>query len=171
LPAEVVASETIVSPGDEYGKHVVSFVPVRRVVIPKRITEAVATHVESEHPHEAGGFLGCERRGGHLHATDHVPLPNDADRPRRRFVTTVDERVPPEPRICYHSHTSPATVSGMTKIDRQKIPERYALVVFAPHGDPYSYRVFQRTLLRWRELPVGRRSTESDRWIPLPRLS
>jgi proteasome lid subunit RPN8/RPN11 len=145
--------------------------PVGRVTIPRRIVHAVDDNIATEHPREAGGFLACERRDGRLHATGHVPLPNEAADPERRFVATVDERAPPEPRICYHSHTSASTPSGLTDIDRRMIPERYALVVFAPRGDPHSYRLFRRGLLRWRELPVGHTRSGPGEWHPLPRLS
>lgn len=149
----------------------VALTPIRRVTVPRDLVRAVDEHVAAEHPREAGGFLACERRGGRLHATEHVPLPNEAATPERRFVATVDERAPPEPRLCYHSHTSASTPSGLTGLDRRKIPERYALVVFAPHGTPHSYRLFRRGLLRWQELPVGRDGADPGEWHPLPRLS
>lgn len=149
----------------------VAFTPIRRVALPREVVRAVDEHVAAEHPREAGGFLACERRSGRLQATEHVPLPNEAAAPERRFVATVDERAPPEPRICYHSHTSASTPSGLTGLDRRKIPERYALVVFAPRGDAHSYRLFRRGLLRWRELPVGRTESSPGEWHPLPRLA
>ena len=149
----------------------VALTPTRYVTIPRAVVRAVDEHVAAEHPREAGGFLACERRGGRLHATEHVPLPNEAVAPERRFVATVDERAPPEPRICYHSHTSASSPSGMTDLDRRKIPERYSLVVFAPHGEPHSYRLFRRGLLRWRELSVGHTRADPGEWQPLPRLA
>lgn len=145
--------------------------PIRCVTIPRAFVRAVEEHVAAEHPREAGGFLSCERRSGRLHATEHVPLPNEAATPERRFVATVDERAPPEPRVCYHSHTSASAPSGLTDLDRRKIPERYALVVFAPRGESHSYRLFRRGLLRWRELPVGHTVSSPGEWQPLPRLA
>jgi hypothetical protein len=83
-----------------------------------------------------------------------VPIPNDSTTPRRRFETTVDERAPPPPRVFYHSHTSPESVSGLTGVDERSIPEAFALVVFAPHGDVLSYRGFKHGVLNWQELRI-----------------
>ncbi|WP_411718600.1 hypothetical protein, partial [Natronomonas sp.] len=118
------------------------------------------------HPHEAGGFLRCARCGDRLRATGHVPVVNDSPSPRRRFETTVDDRAPPPPRVFYHSHTTPESISGLTPVDRRSIPEPFAIVVFAPREAALSYRAFKRNLLRWRELPVESSSTRSR----LPRL-
>lgn len=138
-----------------------------RLVVPERLLGAVRDHVAASHPHEAGGYLVCERRDA-LQAVDHVPLDNEAEEPRRRFVTTV-ERPPPRPRVFYHSHTSPASPSDLTRLDR-KIPEEYLLVVFAPHGDPYGYRLFRRGTFGWRELSVESEGPERDSATRLPRL-
>jgi len=110
--------------------------------------------VRREHPHEAGGYLDCDRRGGRLVATDAAPVENDASDPLRRFETTVDERAPGLPRVFYHSHTLPSAPDGLTATDRREIPERYALVLFAPHGDVLGRRGFKRGLARWHELAV-----------------
>lgn len=128
--------------------------PVRVLVIPSRIRRAIEDHVATTHPEEAGGFLACTRRRSRLHATRHVPLPNDAANPRRRFRTVIDERVPPPPRVFYHSHPSASSPSGLTQVDERSIPEPFALVIFAPHGPISSYRAFKRGLLNWRELVV-----------------
>lgn len=128
--------------------------PVRRVVIPPDVRGDLDSHVVGEFPDEAGGFLACERRGDRLRATRHVPLLNGSETPRRRFETVIDERAPPPPRVFYHSHTSASSPSGLTRIDERSIPEPFALVVFAPHGRPLSYRLFKRGLLQWREHPV-----------------
>ncbi|WP_254273396.1 Mov34/MPN/PAD-1 family protein [Haloarcula marina] len=144
---------------------------IRGLVVAPTVRERVAATVAAAHPREAGGFLACERRGDRLYATDHVELDNEASEPRRRYVTTVDERAPPRPRVFYHSHTSPASPSGLTQTDRRHIPEQFALVVFAPHGDPYSYRLFKRGLLPWRELPVETGETDAaENRSRLPRL-
>jgi len=140
--------------------------PILGVVIPPQIRRSVANHVAADHPQEAGGFLGCVRRGDRLHSTHHVPLPNDSLTPDRRFETTVDDRVPPPPRLFYHSHTSASSPAGLTTVDERSIPEPFAIVVFAPHGTPLSYRGFKRRLLGWQELPV---ETSTDR-TRLPRL-
>ncbi|WP_245180924.1 Mov34/MPN/PAD-1 family protein [Haloarcula amylovorans] len=144
---------------------------IRGLVVPAPIRERLAAAVEATHPNEAGGFLACERRGDHLHAVEHAELDNEAEEPTRRYVTTVDDRVPTRPRVFYHSHTSAASPSGLTRTDRQNIPERFALVIFAPHGEPYSYRLFRRGLLPWRELPAEAAATdESPTRARLPRL-
>ncbi|GGO00653.1 Mov34/MPN/PAD-1 family protein [Haloarcula pellucida] len=124
------------------------------LVVPQAVRAAIADDVRTAHPHEAGGFLGCERRDGRLYATSHVALDNEAETPRRRFVSTATDAVPPSPRVFYHSHTSASTPSGLTGVDRRNIPDSLALVVFAPHGDPYSYRLFRRALFNWQEVPV-----------------
>lgn len=130
------------------------FRPLRRLVIPAPIRTGIATAVATAHPDEAGGYLACERDGDTLRATEHVPLDNEAEEPRRRFVSTDRGSVPARPRVFYHSHTTAAAPSELTGIDRQGIPDPLALVVFAPHGQPYSYRLFRRGLFNWRELPV-----------------
>ena len=128
--------------------------PIRTVVIPPPIRASIESHVATHHPNEAGGFLGCRRRGRRLRATRHIPIANESTIPERRFETTVDDRVPPPPRVFYHSHTSPESVSGLTRIDKRSIPEPFALVIFAPHGKALSYRGFKHGLLEWRELRV-----------------
>jgi len=140
--------------------------PVAGFVIPPEIRRSIASHVAADHPREAGGFLNCSRRGNRLYAIHHVPLPNDSPTPDRRFETTVDDRVPPPPRLFYHSHTSASSPAGLTTVDEQSIPEPFALVVFAPHETPLSYRGFKRRLFGWQELPV---ETSTDR-TRLPRL-
>ena len=140
--------------------------PVRAVLIPPPIRRSIETHVAAAHPHEAGGFLRCVRRGDRLRATGNVPVPNDSSTPKRRFETTVDDRAPPPPRVFYHSHTSPASISGLTPVDRRSIPEPFALVVFAPRETALSYRAFKRGLLKWRELRVETGPSRSR----LPRL-
>ncbi|MDT3435939.1 Mov34/MPN/PAD-1 family protein [Haloarcula sp. 1CSR25-25] len=141
----------------------------KALTIPDDVRDAIAAHIAARHPNEAGGYLACTRRGDRLYATDHVPLENVSPRPRRRFVATATEEVPPEPRVFYHSHTSASTPSGLTGTDRRNIRDRFALVVFAPHGDPYSYRLFRLGVFHWRELPVtsGESPEETAR---LPRL-
>lgn len=128
--------------------------PVRTVVVPPSVRRAVESHVDDDHPEEAGGFLACERRGSRLHAERCVRIPNEAPTPRWRFEATVDERAPPPPRVFYHSHTGPGSPSGLTRFDRRSIPEPFALVVFAPDGEALSFRAFKRGLLRWTELAV-----------------
>jgi len=128
--------------------------PVRGVVLPADVRRDVDRHVTDEYPKEAGGFLACERRGRRLRATRHVPVLNGADTPERRFETVVDDRVPPPPRVFYHSHTRADSPSGLTTVDERSIPEPFALVVFAPQSAPLSYRAFKRGLLHWQELPV-----------------
>ena len=131
--------------------------PVRRLVVSSRIRAALERHVAETHPAEAGGYLRCEREGARLVATEAVPVANDADEPKRRFETTVDERAPGLPRAFYHSHTLPSAPAGLTETDRTQIPERFALVMFAPHGEVYTLRAFKRGLTRWRQLPVDDR--------------
>jgi proteasome lid subunit RPN8/RPN11 len=126
-------------------------------VLSKEVQAALEDHVARDHPDEAGGYLRCERRGGTLVATDVLPVENDAADPKRRFETTVDERAPGLPRVFYHSHTLPSAPRGLTAVDRKQIPERHALVMFAPHGEVFSYRAFERGLVRWRDLPVETR--------------
>ncbi len=133
--------------------------PIRTVIIPSPIRASIESHVATYHPDEAGGFLDCRRRGRRLRATRHIPIPNESTIPKRRFETTVDERVPPPPRVFYHSHTSSESISGLTQIDKRSIPEPFALVIFAPHGNTLSYRGFKHGLLEWRELRV---ETESS---------
>ncbi|WP_324757375.1 Mov34/MPN/PAD-1 family protein [Haloarcula sp. GH36] len=140
------------------------------LTISDELQDSIAATIAASHPHEAGGYLACTRRDDRLHATDHVPLENVAAEPRRRFVATPTDRVPSEPRVFYHSHTSPSTPSGLTGVDRRNIHDPLALVVFAPHGEPYSYRLFQLGLFGWREVPVttvGEGEAESEK---LPRL-
>ena len=127
---------------------------IRSLTIPDELRTEIATHIAASHPHEAGGYLACVRRDDRLYATEHVPLENVSPEPRRRFVATATDDVPPEPRVFYHSHTSAATPSGLTSVDRQNIRDPLALVVFAPHGEPYSYRLFRLGLFSWREVPV-----------------
>lgn len=128
--------------------------PVRTLVVPERVRAALERHVAESHPDEAGGYLRCERRGGTLVATGAVPVENDADEPIRRFETTVDERAPGLPRVFYHSHTLPSAPDSLTETDRKQIPERYALVLFAPHGEVFTARAFKRGLARWRPVTV-----------------
>ena len=130
----------------------------------------MAAHIAASHPHEAGGYLACVRRDDRLYATEHVPLENVSTEPRRRFVATATDPVPPEPRVFYHSHTSASTPSGLTGVDRRNIREPLALVVFAPHGDPYSYRLFRLGLFSWREIPVTAGTDAPDEATRLPRL-
>jgi proteasome lid subunit RPN8/RPN11 len=139
----------------------------RALTIPDEIRDAIAAHIAASHPHEAGGYLACTRRDDRLYATDHVPLDNVSPRPRRRFVATATDDVPPEPRVFYHSHTSASTPSGLTGTDRRNIRDRFALVVFAPHGEPYSYRLFRLGVVNWREVPVmAEESTEETTRLP-----
>lgn len=126
--------------------------PVRQIVVPPEIRKSIERHVSNDHPNEAGGFLACKRRSSRLRATHCVPLPNEASQPTRRFKTVVDERVPPPPRVFYHSHTSASAPAGLTSVDERSIPESFALVAFAPKGTVLSYRAFKRGLLRWLEL-------------------
>ena len=142
---------------------------VRTLTIPDELRNAIATHIAASHPHEAGGYLACTRRDDRLHATDHVPLDNVSQRPRRRFVATATDDVPPGPRVFYHSHTSASTPSGLTGTDRRNIRDRFALVVFAPHGEPYSYRLFRLGLANWREVPVTT-AESAEETARLPRL-
>jgi proteasome lid subunit RPN8/RPN11 len=133
---------------------------VRQLVVPTRVRAALERHVAETHPAEAGGYLRCEREGARLVARAAVTVENDADEPRRRFETTVDERAPRLPRVFYHSHTLPSAPAGLTETDRTQIPERFALVMFAPHGEVYTFRAFKRGLARWRELPAVDRPEE-----------
>jgi proteasome lid subunit RPN8/RPN11 len=128
--------------------------PVRRLVLPDPTRATLRDHVAHEHPEEAGGYLRCERRGGALVATGSVPVENDADEPIRRFETTVDERAPGLPRVFYHSHTLASAPDSLTETDRRQIPERYALVLFAPHGEVFTFRAFKRGLARWHPIAV-----------------
>lgn len=139
-------------------------------MVPDALVERIAARVAEEHPREAGGFLACRRRGPRLRAMRHVGLPNESSDPRRRFRTVVDERAPTPPRVFYHSHTSPASPSGLTRLDERNIPEPFALVVFAPRGEPTSYRAFKRGLLRWREMAAEREATDGEGRERLPRL-
>jgi len=125
----------------------------RRLIVDPSIRDAVAAHVVTDHPHEAGGYLACERRDGALHAVDQYPLDNEAETPTRQFHTTVEEDPVPEPRVFYHSHTATGGPSGLTSTDR-RLPEPLVLVVYAPEGEPFSYRLFRRGLFNWRELSV-----------------
>lgn len=136
-----------------------------RLVLPAAIRDRIAAAVAAAHPAETGGYLLAEQRDGALYATEHIHLDNQADDPRRRFVADVDRDSLPTPRVFYHSHTSPATPSGLTGIDRSGIPDPLALVVFAPREEPYSYRLFRRRLFNWREMPV-----ESPGDATLPKL-
>jgi len=139
---------------------------IHSLTIPDELREAMTAHVASSHPHEAGGYLDCERRDGRLYATEHVPLDNLAAAPRQRFEATVTDAVPPEPRVFYHSHTSASTPSGLTGVDRRNIRDRLALVVFAPHGEPYSYRLFRLGLVGWQEIPVTAADEDPDERLP-----
>ncbi len=146
------------------------------LTIPDELRDSIAANIAASHPHEAGGYLACTRRGDRLYATEHVPLENVAAEPRRRFVATASDRVPPNPRVFYHSHTSPSTPSGLTGVDRRNITDSLALVVFAPHGEPYSYRLFRLGLFGWQEVPVtgadgdGDGDGDLDEPARLPRL-
>jgi proteasome lid subunit RPN8/RPN11 len=143
----------------------------RRLIVDTPIREAIAARVAADHPHEAGGYLVCDRRDGGLEATDHRPLDNEAETPTRRFRTTVGDNAVPEPRVFYHSHTAVGSPSGLTGTDR-RLPESLVLVVYAPEGEPISYRLFGRRLFNWRELPVEGRA-EPDPGVepePLPAL-
>ena len=42
----------------------------------------------------------------------------------------------------------------MTKIDKKKITEPYALVIYAPDGEVEELRIFRKTLLGWREFKI-----------------
>jgi proteasome lid subunit RPN8/RPN11 len=134
--------------------------PIQGFVISPEIRRSIASHVAADHPREAGGFLGCVRRGNRLYSTHHVPLSNESSTPKRRFETTVDDRVPPPPRVFYHSHTSASSPSGLTRVDKRSIPEPFALVVFAPHQTVLSYRGFKHRLLGWHEIRI---ETSTDR--------
>ncbi|NHX40970.1 MULTISPECIES: Mov34/MPN/PAD-1 family protein [Haloarcula] len=137
------------------------------LIIPDDIRDTMAAHIAARHPHEAGGYLACTRRDSRLYATDHVRLDNVSPRPRRRFVATDTGAVPAGPRVFYHSHTAASTPSGLTGTDRQNIRDRFALVVFAPHGEPYSYRLFRLGLFNWQEVPVmGEASQEEPARLP-----
>lgn len=142
---------------------------VRTLTVPDELRNAIAAHIAASHPHEAGGYLACSRRDDRLYATDHVPLDNVSQRPRRRFVATATDDVPPEPRVFYHSHTSASTPSGLTGTDRRNIRDRFALVVFAPHGEPYSYRLFRLGVVNWQEVPVTTVGS-AEETTRLPRL-
>ncbi|GCF16121.1 hypothetical protein Harman_40560 [Haloarcula mannanilytica] len=142
---------------------------VRALTIPEGLRDEIAAHIAASHPHEAGGYLACTRRDGRLDATEHIPLDNESQRPRRRFVARPTDDLPPEPRVFYHSHTSASTPSGLTGTDRRNIRDRFALVVFAPHGEPYSYRLFRLGLFDWREVAVTAQETTED-MARLPRL-
>jgi proteasome lid subunit RPN8/RPN11 len=142
----------------------------RSLTIPEELRDSIAANIAANHPHEAGGYLACVRRDDRLYATDHVPLENVAPEPRRRFVATATDRVPPEPRVFYHSHTSPSTPSGLTGFDRRNINDPFALVVFAPHGEPYSYRLFRLGVLGWSEVPVTTPEDDVTEPARLPRL-
>jgi proteasome lid subunit RPN8/RPN11 len=140
----------------------------RRLVVPERSLSQLRTHVVEEHPREAGGYLVCEREGTSLRAVDTVRLDNEADRPLRRFETTLDtDSVPEMPRVFYHSHTTPASPSSLTRPDR-RLTERFQLVVFAPTGEPGSYRLFRRGLFNWVELVAE--GEHRDTRSRLPRL-
>ncbi|MFC7027052.1 hypothetical protein ACFQJ5_04875 [Halomicroarcula sp. GCM10025324] len=142
----------------------------RSLVLPDGIQRAIAESIEASHPDEAGGYLACDRRGNRLFAVDHVPLENESETPRTRFVSTAAS-VPDRPRVFYHSHTSSSSQSGLTSVDRSNIPDRYALVVFAPHGEPFSYRFFRRGVFNWREVPVRAPvDGQLDEMERLPRL-
>jgi proteasome lid subunit RPN8/RPN11 len=143
---------------------------VGSLTLPEELRESMAAHIGATHPHEAGGYLACERRDGQLYATDHVPLENVSAEPRRRFVATDVDGIPPEPRVFYHSHTSAATPSGLTGVDRRNIHDQLALVVFAPHGEPYSYRLFRLGLFSWQEIPVKTAAESTEEPTRLPRL-
>ena len=138
----------------------------RRLVVPAELRESVASRVRDAHPAEIGGFLCCERRDDSLWATDHVPLDNESSEPRRRFRATIPPEEPPTPRVFYHSHTSPSAPSGLTRTDRANIQDSLALVVFAPHGRPHSYRLFRRGLFNWQELPVELAADEAESRLP-----
>lgn len=140
--------------------------PVRGIVVTPKIRRSVASHVAADHPKEAGGFLGCTRRGNYLYSTNHVTLSNSSSTPTRRFESVIDDRAPPPPRLFYHSHTSASSPAGLTTVDERSIPEPFALVVFAPRETTLSYRAFKRGLLKWRELRVETGSSRSR----LPRL-
>ncbi|MFC6976043.1 Mov34/MPN/PAD-1 family protein [Halomicroarcula sp. GCM10025709] len=142
----------------------------RSLTIPDELRDSIAANIAANHPHEAGGYLACVRRDDRLYATEHVPLENVATEPRRRFVATATDRVPPEPRVFYHSHTSASTPSGLTGVDRRNIHDPLAMVVFAPHGEPYSYRLFRLGLLGWREMPVTTADGDPAEPARLPRL-
>lgn len=143
---------------------------VDSLTLPEERRESVATHIAANHPNEAGGYLGCVRRDGQLDATDHVPLTNVAAEPRRRFVATATDDIPPEPRVFYHSHTSASMPSGLSGVDRRNISDRLALVVFAPHGEPYSYRLFRLGLFGRQEIPVTAMGEPTGEKARLPRL-
>ena len=142
----------------------------RSLTIPEELRDSIAAHIEAAHPSEAGGYLACVRRDDRLYATDHVSLENGADEPRKRFVSTATDRVPPEPRVFYHSHTSASTPSGLSGVDRRNIHDELALVVFAPHGEPYSYRLFRLGLFGWQEIPVTTTEGPTAEPVRLPRL-
>jgi len=142
----------------------------RSLTIPDELLDSIAATIATSHPHEAGGYLACERRDDRLCATEHVPLENVASEPRRRFVATATDRLPPEPRVFYHSHTSAATPSGLSGVDRRNISDSLALVVFAPHGEPYSYRLFRLGVFGWQEIPVTAPDGSSIETERLPRL-
>lgn len=141
----------------------------RGLVVPERLLSEIRDRVGAAHPREAGGYLVCTRRPT-LTAVEHVPLENEADDPLRRFESTVPD-APEMPRVFYHSHTSPASISGLTRLD-SRISERFVLVVFAPRGEPHSYRLFRRGVFNWRELPVSFDSEPADdEPARLPRLA
>ncbi|ERG96057.1 hypothetical protein [Haloquadratum walsbyi] len=118
------------------------------------LRDAVENHIATNHPEEAGGFLDCDRQGSHLRATSHVPFENEAAKPKRFFKTVVDDRAPPPPRVFYHSHTTAKSVAGLSSVDKRSIPERFAVVIFAPRSNALSYRGFRRGVINWHELRV-----------------
>ena len=136
----------------------------RRLVVPAPLLSRLRAHVTEQHPRAAGGYLVCEWADASLRAVDTVRLDNESDRPLWQFETTVDD-APAMPRVFYHSHTTPASPSGLTKPDR-KVTERFQLVVFAPGGEPGSYRLFHRGVFNWREFVVEVDSETG--WTRLP---
>jgi len=142
----------------------------RSLTIPEELRDSIAAHIEAAHPSEAGGYLACVQGEDGLYATDHVPLENVAAAPRQAFVARASDDRPPEPRVFYHSHTSASTPSGLSGVDRRNIRDSLALVVFAPHGEPYSYRLFRLGLFSWQEIPVRTSGESPDGTARLPRL-
>lgn len=128
--------------------------PTRKIRLSSILRDAVESHIAANHPEEAGGFLDCISQGSHLRATSHVPVENESTSPERFFETIVDNRAPPPPRVFYHSHTTAESVAGLSTVDKRSIPERFAIVIFAPRANALSYRGFRRGVINWHELRV-----------------
>ena len=102
-----------------------------RILLPRRIYEAMAAHAQSELPNECCGLLAGERAGDDLRAQVWYPLVNDAaspieyrSEPRSMLQAIKDmDRSNQIVVAIYHSHPTSEPIPSRTDIERNYSPE------------------------------------------------